>query len=343
MARTVKVVDETYCDWHTAIEAAPATASQTREATNPATGKEHELDLCALCAYIWQMVNDPEVKVRLAAVDRLFNIARVVGREPVRTPARVHRAINPENPANLPETPMQLALATAQPPADGPPQDATKKRTYVRCHDCQPSRRVLLAGRTSHARSVHKTEAHKIIWLLDDGSPLPFPCRVHDDCDQTSFAFPTPQIRGYHEKQSLPQASEPVGDDIRPRQRKSSAKSKSKSKRRTWTKQGPNGSWNDNIDQVGCPLPHPKQPDAPTPYWVQYSGRSSHSEMVHDGAKVWEIEWIIPESLKLRHPCTAHPECLRTHLAFKNITGLRIHTVAHGQPSSERQLTAVTG
>lgn len=339
MARTV--IEETSCDWHAAIESAHVAATQIQRLTNPRNGKTHEVDLCDLCAYVWDILNEPTVRVRLAALDRLFTLTRTVDRQPAKPPARVQKAIAAEAapPAPLTETDGigQLAIV---PPLHKPAPAQPEGRLHVVCQDCQPPRRIAYPGRKDHARAVHATLPHKIVWLMEDGSGLPYPCKKHDECDQTGYAFTTPQSRGYHENQPLPPAPEPETGGVR----RKINKPKNKLKPKKWTKQGPNGTWNPDLEQVGCSLDHPKQPGAPKPYWVQYKGRSSHADMAHDGAKVWEIEWVVPDdgSIELPHPCTVHKECRRTGLAFKSETGLRIHITGH-DPNSARRLSAIAG
>lgn len=62
---------------------------------------------------------------------------------------------------------------------------------------------------------------------------------------------------------------------------------------------------------VICPLPHKRKNSAR----VQFRFRASHATDVHDGAKVWDIDWQDPAGV-LKVPCEAHAECVKANLSF---------------------------
>lgn len=74
---------------------------------------------------------------------------------------------------------------------------------------------------------------------------------------------------------------------------------------------------------VLCPLPHPST--GGTPMRVDYSNRSTHAQMVHNGAHVWEIKWEDPDGI-LKAFCTEHAAC--NGIGFTKKAGLSQHIVA---------------
>lgn len=60
---------------------------------------------------------------------------------------------------------------------------------------------------------------------------------------------------------------------------------------------------------------------------VSYAGRGSHADIVHDGKKLWDIEWEDPDGV-LTAPCRVHKECAETNLAFASEKGLGAHVAA---------------
>ncbi|MYW05192.1 hypothetical protein GT354_44355, partial [Streptomyces sp. SID3343] len=76
---------------------------------------------------------------------------------------------------------------------------------------------------------------------------------------------------------------------------------------------------------VLCPLPHPSADGGPLR--VTYAHRGNHADMVHHGARIWEIEWEDPDGI-LTSPCAAHEPCLEHHLSFTTPKGLTAHVNA---------------
>lgn len=76
---------------------------------------------------------------------------------------------------------------------------------------------------------------------------------------------------------------------------------------------------------VVCPLPHSSLGGKPKR--VAYQGRSTHLDVVHEGKKLWDIEWEDPDGI-LTAPCRVHKECMETGLAFTSEKGVGVHVAA---------------
>jgi hypothetical protein len=79
---------------------------------------------------------------------------------------------------------------------------------------------------------------------------------------------------------------------------------------------------------VVCPLPHPQSKHGPKR--VRYSTRATHAEKVHNGLRMWDIEWEDPDSVIVAK-CETHAECLKTGLGFTSEVGLTQHIKASPQ------------
>lgn len=75
-------------------------------------------------------------------------------------------------------------------------------------------------------------------------------------------------------------------------------------------------------DKVWCPLPHNSENGKGK--FITYKSRGQHAKQTHDGAQVWDIEWMDPHKI-LTDPCTVHAECMETGLAFESAHGLSTH------------------
>lgn len=73
-------------------------------------------------------------------------------------------------------------------------------------------------------------------------------------------------------------------------------------------------------DTVWCPLPHGKEGAGKA---IAYRHRPGHAVDVH-GLEPWEIKWDDPHGI-LKVPCTAHAECRKTGLAYRNDHGVWLH------------------
>lgn len=71
-----------------------------------------------------------------------------------------------------------------------------------------------------------------------------------------------------------------------------------------------------------CPLPHPSEGGGPKR--VTYNDRQSHAEMLHHGAKIWDIAWEDPDHIITAH-CDGHAECMKTGLGFTTKVGVAQH------------------
>jgi hypothetical protein len=77
--------------------------------------------------------------------------------------------------------------------------------------------------------------------------------------------------------------------------------------------------------RLWCPREHASQRGAGM--WMKYRDRNSHAEILHKGARIWEIEWEDRHGV-LTHPCTAHAECMNVSLAFASAQGVAQHIKA---------------
>jgi hypothetical protein len=73
---------------------------------------------------------------------------------------------------------------------------------------------------------------------------------------------------------------------------------------------------------IVCPREHSAHGGGPMR--VSYTGRTSHADKVHNGAKVWEINWGDPDDI-LRVSCTHHQECIDGKLKFPSEWAVRTH------------------
>ncbi|GCD96928.1 hypothetical protein [Embleya hyalina] len=74
--------------------------------------------------------------------------------------------------------------------------------------------------------------------------------------------------------------------------------------------------------EVVCPLPHRSTRGGPMA--IAYAHRTSHADMVHEGAKVWDIRWSDPAGI-LTHRCVVHEPCVARDVAFTTAKGLTAH------------------
>jgi hypothetical protein len=74
--------------------------------------------------------------------------------------------------------------------------------------------------------------------------------------------------------------------------------------------------------KIFCPKSHPKEGGRGK--FVSYVDRGSHADLVHDGMKIWEIEWEDPHGV-MTAACTSHKECEAVGLRFISARGLGQH------------------
>ncbi|MGW1991400.1 hypothetical protein [Embleya sp. NPDC001921] len=164
-----------------------------------------------------------------------------------------------------------------------------------------PARRVDLCARCETALS-------DVVALYDRGQNLPDTRRrevVDAAIDQIDDSGTVVAQAGATESVRHPSAPEPQVTDARSASDEHSLPGSSTGK-----------------PEVVCPLPHRSARGKPMA--IAYAHRTSHADMVHDGAKVWDIRWGDPAGI-LTHRCTTHEPCMAQDVAFTTAKGLTAH------------------
>lgn len=153
---------------------------------------------------------------------------------------------------------------------------------------------------------LHNIPAHTPHVIKLDSGPL----KEHDHCDrcEKAIAWFLDYLRDHGQEVEPPQPKQPKTKTVHAPQPKELEKPR---------------------QYVLCPLPHAAEHGQSKR--VAYTDRGTHADIVHDGAKLWEITWEDPDNI-LTHPCDVHAECMKTHLAFSSARGLAQHRYSSPLP-----------
>jgi hypothetical protein len=314
MASRVSITDN--CDWCAEI-------NTDTTATSKLAAPGGQVDVCAFCALVYDIVNGrvDQVRKMIDALPAFLASARPL--DSTRPPKIAQQARATDAVPGPRAVAEQLSVVNTDLPhaAAAGKESPSLADTLIVCSNCPEHPQLKYRLRKNHADRVHGCKSWEISWLLVSGQPLPYVCKEHTKCRKSLYGFLTRTALAKHH--SSP--SEDLVDSQHEEAREVPA-----TEERFGNPHAINltGVWLADVDQVSCPLPHDR-PDACTPYYLAYKHRGEHARRSH-GLRLDEIMWTTKKGdpFTLDHPC---PTC---GVGFPNELSLDRHL--RGTKSNDR-------